>query len=320
MIKHLSSTLVSPLDSPWHLSQQQIEQFDQLGYIILEQRLPSEFLHLLQQSAAQIEQTALEQFNSQSKNSDFLFNNSFFNTFLNRALHFHLYGQPETLAILGCPQLLAAAESLCGTNVIPTVDMMVFKHQYNHAIIPWHQDIIYPSDQYRIATMGIYLEDAKAGDGALRILPRSQHKKHDICQIMADDPQDFVEIAAKAGDVVIHNPMCVHGSSMMLKQSQRRTIYYEYRPIETLFTHSDWNEQLIKQRIQLFDRALKYFKLHCKDQPSFNKRHEERFTLYPPALDLNECYLQPLPFNTANFCSLKPEQIEQLKTKRQKPH
>ena len=313
MISHLSSTQVSVLDSPWHLSQAEISQFDKLGFVKLEQRIPKSLLEQLIHGAERLNDLAFEQLEQAKQNPDFVFNKSLFFTFLNRALHFNLYAQLPALDVLGCPQVLAIAESLCGTNFIPTIDMMVFKHQHNHAVIPWHQDLIYPSEQYRIATIGIYLDDAEQDDGALQILPQTQHHKQDICAIIDAKPKNYVQLSAKAGDIIVHNPMCVHSSNTLNHQKLRRTLYYECRPIESLFINKDWNEQLISQRLGLLNLATTQYRTNHPEQSPFKLRHQLPPNLShllpskvtPSAKTLSDCYFTPLPFDSANACHRK---------------
>jgi ectoine hydroxylase-related dioxygenase (phytanoyl-CoA dioxygenase family) len=230
---------------------------------------------------------ALKQ-NKQS--SDMVFSMTFFKTFLNRLLHFHLHAGVESLAILGCPQLLAPIESLCGEQFITTVDMLVIKHKENDAKIPWHQDLIYPSNQYRVATAGIYLDDSYQAQDALKLIASTSSSKQDICAIERNPPTSIIEVPAKAGDILIHNPMMVHSSNNITGQSTRRTLYYEFRPLEQLKNQNAWQQPLLDQRLNLMKTAQA---IYAKNKNGTTCQVIE---------DIASLYLETVPFNSANFC------------------
>jgi hypothetical protein len=61
-----------------------------------------------------------------------------------RVNYLHNKGQSESLGLLGSPQVMAVAESLCGMNFVPTYESMVFKEENDGAPIIWHQDVYKP--------------------------------------------------------------------------------------------------------------------------------------------------------------------------------
>lgn len=188
----------------WHLTPEQIEQFDKRGFIKLHNRIPNNLLSKLQHQADLIEQQAARRLNANARRQDFFVTSTLFSLYLNRLLHFHRYAEKSTLAVLGCPQLLAPAQSLCGLDCVPSKDMMVFKHPNNDSLIPWHQDFIYPSCDYRIATFGIYLEDANENNGAITFIPASHHQTHNTCRYDITPPSNAEQMSANAGLSLIH--------------------------------------------------------------------------------------------------------------------
>lgn len=287
----------------YRLNKVQINDFNHHGYLLLEQVFDSQAVNALRQYADKAEQQALRALKNNSAGKDFVFSMTFFTSYLNRLLHFHRYGGEHSLFALGHPRLLGAAQSLCGDDFVPTIDMMIFKHCHNHAQIPWHQDLIYPSEQYNVATFGIYLDDSQPDNGAVQVLPGSQKQKHDICEIMANPQPDAVTLCAKAGDVLIHNPMMVHRSGPMSTGEKRRTLYYEFRPLAHVKQEPQWTDALLTRRLNLLQQANEQYRQQFDPQPPFILPH---IGSHPP-MSLAELYAEPLPFNSANICAQKPE-------------
>ncbi len=66
--------------------------------------------------------------------------------------------------MLGAPQVLAVAESLCGRNFVPTYESMVFKQEGDGEKIRWHQDAVHPRN-HRIFNYDLYLDASRKGAG-----------------------------------------------------------------------------------------------------------------------------------------------------------
>jgi hypothetical protein len=292
----------------WHLSEAQIEQFDTQGFLVLHDRIPPSLLSMLQDKADLVQTNAHAALKQNSAAKDLVFTYAYFQPFLNRVLHFHLWAGFDSLIPLGCPQLLSLAESLCGCDFVTTVDMFIYRHKNSEVTLPWHQDLIYQSNKYRVATAGIYLDDSNEGDGALKVIPNTQWDKQDICAIV-DNPPDsssnkVVEIAVKAGDILIHNPMMVHCSESLTKQAVRRTLYYEFRPMAQVVEEETWPGKLLTRRLDLQATALNLY------QSSYPGANQFEWQLAPQwrnermvTKTLQPLYLDPIPFNTANFCA-----------------
>ena len=132
---------------------------------------------------------------------------------------------------------------------------MIVKNLGDELDIPWHQDIIFNPSKDSIIAVGIYLEPASKDDGAFTFITNSQHQQHNIDNLIINSQQQIVE--AQAGDIIIHNPMLVHKSAQLIKQSIRRTLYYEFRNL-THVTHS-WSKQNIQQRQKLEQQAITHY-------------------------------------------------------------
>jgi hypothetical protein len=146
-------------------------------------------------------------------------------------------------AAAGHPRLLAAAEALVGPNFFPTWDSMVFKTTSGAPRLPWHRDGgVYGAPAAitglgRVIDVGIYLDDAPPAN-CVWCLPGTQYLTEDEANTLAAtrnaqewDSTDAIPAVMRAGDVLIHNILTLHAAPATVR-SQRRVIYYEYRPAE----------------------------------------------------------------------------------------
>ena len=164
---------------------------------------------------------------------------------------------PETLLLLGCPQLLNIAESLCGAGALPVYESIMFHHRESDGCVKLHQDMVHDR-RSRIVTFGIYLDEAAAGDGCLRVLPGFQGRKQDINQLeeaLRHNKLEMDTISAKPGDIVLHDVMAPHDALQMSNREQRKTIYIEFRSLEHLNSNPRFSDDWIDKRRALVTLA-----------------------------------------------------------------
>lgn len=157
--------------------------------------------------------------------------------------------EPVFLALLGSPLLLAVAEAVCGEEFFPVQEFAVIKRKGDPAMINWHQDVV----SHAIGTtcmVGLYLDPADADNGALRIVPGSQHLGTDICNL-----QHLPSITAdmQAGDVLVHDLMVAHCSGPLHTQTQRRVVYFEFMNTACALRDNVYPESFLKARMELLD-------------------------------------------------------------------
>jgi hypothetical protein len=159
--------------SPYHLTPEQIRFFDDHGYLVLRQWIPSALLARLRDAGDAWIDAGMQATEDELRGNDFLFAERPGGRVMYRVNYLHNKGQAASLELLGSPQVLAVAESLCGPNFVPTYESMVFKQEGDGEAIPWHQDAVHPRG-YRIFNFDLYLDSSRVGAGALRVVPRSQ--------------------------------------------------------------------------------------------------------------------------------------------------
>jgi ectoine hydroxylase-related dioxygenase (phytanoyl-CoA dioxygenase family) len=245
--------------SPYHLTPQQVRSFDENGYLILRQQIPPELLKRVQVAGDAWIERGLRAAPDDPSQADFAWKKGPNGRTFYAVGYVHNMGQPASLELLGCPQVLAVVESLTGPNFVPTYESMVFKMTGQGAPIHWHQDAVHPR-RYRIFNYDIYLDHSRAGAGALKVVPRSQMAKVDVCDF--DDnhgwnPPGAIEVEMAPGDVLLHDVMVVHGSEPVVGKALRRTLYYEFRAAEEILEDGPWDRNWIDRRLRLIPLALR---------------------------------------------------------------
>jgi len=141
-----------------------------------------------------------------------------------------------TLDLLASPSMMTVFRDICGKGAVPLMVDLLYKQPSSDSVVLWHQDAPH-SRNYPYINVGIYLDDANEDDGCLQCVVNSQNKKQDISKLEHEfgwSIPNTVKLAAKAGDINIHDVMVVHGSQPKKTKNSRRTIYVEIRPFDAI--------------------------------------------------------------------------------------
>lgn len=255
--------------SRYHLTPEQVRQFDEQGFLVLRQRITGELLRRAQAAGQRWidDGLAYRQANppggaDDRRRLDYIFAPRPSGQVFFRVNYVHEKGDPVSLELLGSPMVLAVAESLCGRNFVPTYESMVFKMPGDGEAIPWHQDAVFPPRKFRVFNYDLYLDASRAGAGALHVIPKTQNQKQDICQIAERfgwHPPGATIVEMEPGDVLLHDDMVVHGSPRAQGSALRRTIYFEFRPAEQIREEGPFDELWMQKRLRLIPLALRRF-------------------------------------------------------------
>lgn len=202
---------------------------------------------------------------------------------------------PAGKALLGHPFILRSVEKLQGRNFIPTWESMVFKTEGAGAAILWHRDS--GADQCGdtpIFNVDFYLDPADLSNCLWGILG-SNHWTADqaAARIAAlndggfKTDADCVPIPMRAGDVIFHNILALHGSPAS-QTNLRRVVYYEFRAGETERAKGPHVPAYIplKQKVLLACLRDRANSPHAKGEKPFVYSPTTEFA--PPAFDPNE--------------------------------
>ncbi|MBL8161492.1 MAG: phytanoyl-CoA dioxygenase family protein [Anaerolineae bacterium] len=269
--------------TPYHLTPEQVQFFDDNGYLILRNWIPADMLKRLQDAGdAWIQQGWAYQGAGNSANpdlEDFHFADRPSGRVMYRVNYLHNKQQVASLELLGCPQVLAVAESLCGRNFVPTYESMVFKEEKDGAQIVWHQDAVHPRN-YRIFNYDLYLDRSTVDGGALRVLAKSQIQRQDFCKLAEDygwNPPNVTVVEMEPGDVLLHDVMVAHGSPEVEGKARRRTIYYEFRAAEQILSEGPWDADWVDRRLRLLPLGLDAYRTAYPDRDQFNWQIDDTY-------------------------------------------
>jgi len=294
-----------PNRSPYHLSDEQVRFFDENGYLILRNWITGDLLRKLQDAGETWIEQGLRAREGEPTYPDYVFAQRPNGRVMFRVNYVHDHGESASLELLGSPQALGIAESLCGPNFVPTYESMVFKQEGDGEAIPWHQDAVHPRT-HRIFNFDLYLDRSAKGAGALRVLPKTQSRKQDICALTEQhgwDGPGVIHAEMRPGDVLLHDVMVVHGSERVEGKSLRRTIYYEFRSAEEILEDGPWDRDWIDRRLRLVPLGLRRYQQAYPDSPQFDWRVSDEFRPWMSDDEQVELKVAHVVHSGGSYCS-----------------
>lgn len=216
----------------FEISQKQKNEFESKGFLVLKNAIPVQLLTKWRNLLDEFNHSALDSYQKKitPPNTCFIENG---NTPLLSRINDLLSIYPDALLeLMASPAVMAIARDLCGPNAIPLQCDAVFKHNHPTSAVLWHQDVVH-SRTFPYLNIGIYLDDSELDDGCLSGVVGSQYETIEICPLVQKHGwkiPNAVDIPAKAGDIIIHDMMLLHGSKIKQNSDVRRTVYIEMRP------------------------------------------------------------------------------------------
>jgi ectoine hydroxylase-related dioxygenase (phytanoyl-CoA dioxygenase family) len=164
------------------------------------------------------------------------------------------------------PRLCALVAGLLGDDFVVSGEALVFKAAGDGRAVPVHTD----GDPHRPGlgpdhlhfNVDIYLDDSDAGNGCLLAAPGS-HLRRERREALAQAGFAYpglVPVPVRAGDVIVHDCMVVHGSRATAAMAGRRTLYYEFRRRDHMLRDGLWDgipsEAWVDNRQRILHRAI----------------------------------------------------------------
>jgi len=289
--------------SPFHLTSEQVAFFDAQGYLILRNWITGELLTRLQAAGAAWMERGKTCAADDPQRGDFCWAKRENGEVMFRVDYLHDKGEAASLALLGSPQVLGVAESLCGRNFVPTYESMVFKQEGDGEAIRWHQDAVHPR-RHRIFNYDLYLDESRDGAGALVVIPGTQTTKLDACELERMHgwtPPGSIVVEMQPGDVLLHDVMVVHGSPRALGNALRRTIYYEFRAAEQILSEGPWDREWVDRRLRLVPLGLRAYAEMFPAEPPFEHSPDAEFR--PEITDGADLKVAHVKHTPGSFCS-----------------
>jgi ectoine hydroxylase-related dioxygenase (phytanoyl-CoA dioxygenase family) len=302
--------------SPYHLSEEQVRFFDENGYLVLKNWITGELLERLRAAGdlwigegetLRQKQVVAETLTADEEEllRDLAFAKRDEGEVFFRVNYLHNKHDTSSLELLGSPQVLGVAESLCGENFVPTYESMVFKKAGDGEKIPWHQDAVH-TRKHRVFNFDLYLDESKAGSGALRVVPKSQKEIQDTCHVSETygwELPNVIQVELEPGDVLLHDVMVLHGSERTLGKALRRTIYYEFRAAAMILEEGPWDKDWIDRRLRLVPVAQRKFAARYPEQPQFTWNVSDALRPAPVGDDATELKVAHVWHSPGAFCS-----------------
>lgn len=223
---------------PEALSLDQIALYQEQGYLVLENKIPAEWLARIHAEIARFEDEARGMTASNDR-LDLEDSHRPDAPRLRRIKLPHLISDVMR-ELMYSDHILAPARDLAGPDLRLHTTKLNMKSAGYGAAVEWHQDYaFYPHTNDDILAIGVLIDDMTSENGPLMVYPGS-HKgpvyDHHVDGVFAGamlpeenglDPKDAVELTGPAGSISIHHGRIVHGSALNTSDRARRILFYE---------------------------------------------------------------------------------------------
>jgi ectoine hydroxylase-related dioxygenase (phytanoyl-CoA dioxygenase family) len=212
------------------LSESQIAQYRERGYVIPEYRLPEAVLEDLRADHARLV----------ARHPEF---RQYCPTLLAYDLRF--------LEIARTPEILAMVQQILGPDIALWNSSLFAKPAADGQRTPWHQDGQYwPIRPLATCTVWIAIDDSTTENGCLRVIPGSHHgqrlrahRKTDAKDVTLNqelleseyDLSQAADLVLKAGQMSLHDVYLLHGSEPNVSPRPRRGMTLRYMPTTSVF-------------------------------------------------------------------------------------
>ncbi|MEM7125631.1 MAG: phytanoyl-CoA dioxygenase family protein [Chloroflexota bacterium] len=145
------------------------------------------------------------------------------------------------------PRLLSIAETYIGAHIGLYSSHYLIKEPEVGLPILWHQDLGYwPLEPQAVVTLYLAIDPASPENGCMRVIPGSHKVLRDHAEsgdrpnvfgkelVLSEEEQSrAVDIVLEPGDVEVHHPFIIHGSSANTSSIRRAALPMRYIPTST---------------------------------------------------------------------------------------
>ena len=225
------------------LTDQQILQYREHGYLVPDYKLPEELLEQMRAAYDRLLQT------NAALGSDFLLG-----PHLEKSGTQGVKGSVEWFEFATHPDLMDMAAQLIGENIILWGTTIFGKPAKGGKGTPWHQDgDYYPIRPLETMTIWIALDDVTPENGPMQFIPGShkgkkQYSHHreerdnytifDVCDSDHFQESEAVDLILEAGQVSYHDVYMIHGSKPNLTEQRRAAFIVRLMPASSFYDHN----------------------------------------------------------------------------------
>lgn len=141
------------------------------------------------------------------------------------------------------PRITSVITAIIGASHTLVNTILTFKHSGGGAVVPRHRDDfpdrIEFSQGHIVMSADIYLDDSSTANGCLYVIPGSQivNDVSDLVAMPMTATADMVPVEMRAGDILYHDALLVHGSkSTPPGDNMRRVLYAVYTSPDMLIS------------------------------------------------------------------------------------
>ena len=243
------------------LTNGQVDQYVQDGYLLIEGAIDAGTLRELRQVTDQLVESAHGSTNH-TKVLDLDPTHTPSQPRVRRIKHPY-FAHPFYEALAANAGIMAALAPLIGENIrLRTGGKINLKLAGDGAAVEWHQDwAFYPHTNQNVLAVGVLLDDMSADNGPLMVVPGSHkgpiydhHANGVFCGAIDVvrtrlDLSSAREIHGAAGAITVHHARLIHGSAINGSNRARRVLFYVYAAADA------WPLMGIDD-LQLFDRMM----------------------------------------------------------------
>jgi ectoine hydroxylase len=212
--------------------------YQEHGYLVLEQHLPTDWLEKIRAEISRFEDEARGMVASNDR-LDLEDSHTPDNPRLRRIKLPHNISEVMR-ELLFSDLILGPARDLIGPNIRLHTSKLNMKSAGYGAAVEWHQDYaFYPHTNDDILAIGVIIDDMASENGPLKVYPGSHRgpvHDHHVDGVFAGafnpednglDASDAVELNGPAGSLSIHHGRIIHGSALNTSARARRILFFE---------------------------------------------------------------------------------------------
>ena len=220
------------------LTEEQKAAYQENGFLVLENRIPADWIVRIREEIARFEAEAA----TLTASNDRLDLEDSHTAEEPRLRRIKL---PHTISdvvreLMYSDHILAPARDLIGPDLRLHTTKLNMKSAGYGAAVEWHQDYaFYPHTNDDILAIGVLIDDMAPENGPLQVFPGSHRGPvfdHHVDGVFAGamlpednglDVADAVQLTGPAGSISIHHGRIVHGSALNRSDRPRRILFYE---------------------------------------------------------------------------------------------
>jgi hypothetical protein len=225
------------------LSQQEIAQYREKGYVIPSFRLPQETLSRIREAYERLLEAHKD---DPDFSPDFILGP-------HMTSGYGVKGDPAWLDFARDPAILDLLEQVMGPDIILWGVTIFGKPARTGKATPWHQDgDYYPIEPLETTTVWISLDGSTPENGCMRVVPGSHRarkvfkhhweEKPDQTLAQVIDPgevdlESAEDLVLEPGQLSIHDVYLVHGSNANRSGKRRMGLVFRYMPGGSFYNH-----------------------------------------------------------------------------------